>query len=652
MTRITTLAPFRGALILAGLLAACGGVPWQTLDFDTIAGAGEFPDHHGIVLESVCDATFGVDAGGPFHEETVRRRVRLLTEGARQANAYYSVQYDGQLDTLSDVAGRIVKPTGESIPVEEWSDHPASSQSGLHTTARLRIADLVEASPGDVVELRWRLKSYSAFLGHGWAFEGEWPTMLARLTLTLPPGAEVATSFVERGEYGIFEPTREDLPDGRSRLTWQRQKRPAALKTSTYAPPNRSRRASIRYSVRKLPGAGVKEGVLTSWEDYGAWYASLLEGTGDVTPRIESIAMEVLADAPKTPKERVARLYRHVQDTVRYVSIQLGMGGWRPTPADEVAEQGFGDCKDMASYLKTLLSVDGIDSDMVILGTRSSYLAETPGPNLRGHNHAILAVNLPDQPPHFLDVTCRTCGFDDLPWQDQGTQVLIADGAESRLVRTPTSPPDSNRVVRHYDIALSADGAASFRLVYEAAGHFAKGHRRTLFNLNQTEREQWLRRLPGGHGAVGTTATEIVGQKDFGAPLIVRIEGSFGRLAKGSASLWTLGVSNLIGPPMSRIAKSRARLPAHLGPPHATEVVARIALSDGMRVGSVPDPVVVESPFGRYELRYVMEEGVLVVTRTFRRTASVVPADNVPALRKFADAVRAHDRDTAVLTRN
>ena len=86
---------------------------------------------------------------------------------------------------------------------------------------------------------------------------------------------------------------------------------------------------------------------------------------------------------------------------------------------------------------------------------------------------------------------------------------------------------------------------------------------------------------------------------------------------------------------MARLAKKRAELPAHLGYPRATEMVARVTLPEGFRVGSAPDPVVVESPFGRYERRYVVEEGTLIITRTFEQTATVVPAEQVsPVVQK------------------
>ena len=284
-------------------------------------------------------------------------------------------------------------------------------------------------------------------------------------------------------------------------------------------------------------------------------------------------------------------------------------------------------------------------------GTRAAFLPETEGPNLRGHNHAILAVKLPDSPHHFLDSTCRTCGFDDLPWGDQGTQVVVAGEERGLLVRTPLSAPDRNRWTREYDVALSADGRAQIRMAYSASGQIAQRSRAALYVMNDEERETWIRRKTGRRDSVTVTRSSIGHRENFDVPLTLEVEGSIGRMARGSGDLWTLGVGNFLRPPMSKIPKDRPALPAHLGIPYSSKMVARVTLPEGLRVGSNPDPVVIESPIGRYERTYVVESGVLTITRAFTRKVPIVEVEALSELRDFAEKVRAADGDTVVLTR-
>ena len=51
-----------------------------------------------------------------------------------------------------------------------------------------------------------------------------------------------------------------------------------------------------------------------------------------------------------------------MQSRTRYASIQLGIGGYKPAPAMEVSEKGYGDCKGLTNYMSALLKEAGITS--------------------------------------------------------------------------------------------------------------------------------------------------------------------------------------------------------------------------------------------------------------------------------------------------
>ena len=62
-----------------------------------------------------------------------------------------------------------------------------------------------------------------------------------------------------------------------------------------------------------------------------------------------------LTASETTPTGKMAALAKFVQNDIRYVAIELGVGGWQPHPAGDVCSHHFGDCKDKATLLSSML---------------------------------------------------------------------------------------------------------------------------------------------------------------------------------------------------------------------------------------------------------------------------------------------------------
>ena len=96
-----------------------------------------------------------------------------------------------------------------------------------------------------------------------------------------------------------------------------------------------------------------------------------------------------------------------MQAEVRYVAIEIGIGGFQPHPATQIFRARYGETADKATLLSSMLKEAGINSYYVIIDTRRGAVdPDMPGP---WFNHAILAVALPpDTKPDLYPSTVKT----------------------------------------------------------------------------------------------------------------------------------------------------------------------------------------------------------------------------------------------------
>ena len=117
---------------------------------------------------------------------------------------------------------------------------------------------------------------------------------------------------------------------------------------------------SVLVAPSKFSMDGNK-GDLTTWKDFGSWYITL--STGSINLSDESKAtLNKMVQGASGDKEKIKIIYRYLQQNFRYVSIQLGIGGFKPFNAKFVDQKKYGDCKALSNYMQACLDAVGIVS--------------------------------------------------------------------------------------------------------------------------------------------------------------------------------------------------------------------------------------------------------------------------------------------------
>jgi Domain of Unknown Function with PDB structure (DUF3857) len=134
--------------------------------------------------------------------------------------------------------------------------------------------------------------------------------------------------------------------------------------------------------------AGV-HGHANDWKEFGRWmYSNLLSGKDQLSEQTKR-EIKDLVKGIEDPIERARKVYTYMQEKTRYISVQIGIGGWKPIPADEVDKMRYGDCKALVNYTQALLKQADVDAYYTIVYAKTKRDIDKDFVAMQG-NHAIL----------------------------------------------------------------------------------------------------------------------------------------------------------------------------------------------------------------------------------------------------------------------
>ncbi|MBK9734552.1 MAG: transglutaminase domain-containing protein [Saprospiraceae bacterium] len=210
------------------------------------------------------------------------------------------------------------------------------------------------------------------------------------------------------------------------------------------------------------------EGEMKTWKSFGQWLSKLNEGM-DILDEKTQVEIKAIAGLETDKKAIVRKLYNYLQDNMRYVSIQLGIGGFKPMPAQDVHNYKYGDCKALSNYMKTMLNIVDIPSNyIIIMGGQNPRYVNIQKPH-NPFNHAILAVPL-EGDTIFLECTSQTNPFGYQGSFTGNRMALLVDGENSKLIKTKSYTYKDNIISNNIDITDLNELLPSIRLKQTLSG--------------------------------------------------------------------------------------------------------------------------------------------------------------------------------------
>jgi hypothetical protein len=216
------------------------------------------------------------------------------------------------------------------------------------------------------------------------------------------------------------------------------------------------------------------EGDMSTWKSFGEWYRRVYMKTTELKEDRKLFYANLVKEA-KTDRQKAEILYTYLQNNMRYVSIQLGIGGLKPFPASFVDDKKYGDCKALSNYLKSALDAVGVKSNVVIIEGSTKPKTVLDDFPIHYFNHVILCIPKPKD-SIWLECTSTTLPFAELgSWTENRKAMMVTDDG-GVLVNTPVSSYLKNTQAINTVIEVNADGGAQVNM----SGNFTGDDRDNL----------------------------------------------------------------------------------------------------------------------------------------------------------------------------
>jgi hypothetical protein len=390
------------------------------------------------------------------------------------------------------------------------------------------------------------------------------------------------------------------------------------------------------------------EGDMSSWKNFGKWYGQLKKGI-DVLPADRQAALKELVKNASTNREKVKIVYEYLQKNFRYVSIQLGIGGYKPFPAVFTDQKRYGDCKALSNYMEAALDAIGIKSHQALIN--SQYNDEPVDPNfpVNTFNHAILCV--PDvKDSIWLECTSNTSDFGVLGSSTENRNALLITEDGGVLVPTPKSKSSDNVFRLTTTIDLSENGNGKSTSVFNTEGSFKEMIGFILDEKRDDQKESivyWL--------GFKQPDEFVFSKKADVAPLVTTLEMAIEKVPEFIA-----GNKMFISPRLYKLWPSKLpkadnrQLDFYFRYPFDKTDTTIIKLPAGYTVDALPQVKTLTCKQGDYSTKYWYDEAQKAIYSTAQLTLKQhkIPAADYAEVKKFFDAVLMDDAQRIVIRKN
>jgi hypothetical protein len=592
-------------------------------------------------------------------KEQVREAYRILRPGGREYGIV-GIPFNSH-KKITRLRGWCIPAQGSIYEVKDKDaievSLPKIEGAELISDVKIKALQIPASDVGNIVGYEYEADEQPLVLQRSWTLQHQIPARESHFSLALPSGWEYRVLWLNY-------PEAKATQNGNNQWQWSVSD-VKGIREETEMPPLEGVEGQMIVSF--FPAGGPASNGFSNWQQMGNWYLNLTNGRRDASPAIKQTVTATTSSAT-TRLEKMRALARFVQSDIRYVAIELGIGGWQPHPAAEVFVHRYGDCKDKATLMASMLQEIGVDSYYVLINAeRGAVTAETPA-HVSGFNHAILAIKLPDgvsdssliatmqDPKHgkllFFDPTNELTPFGQIGGYLQANYGLLVTPDGGELVQLPVQVPATNSVQRTAKLTLDATGTLKGDVHEVRIGDHAQIERAAL--RSATKDSDQIKPIESLLSASLTTYritnAQVVNLHHNDLPFNFNYSFVADNYAKNAGNL-LLVRPRVIGRKATGFLETKEprQFPVEFAGPAWDTDSFEITLPPGYAVDELPDAINLDYSFGDYHSKTEVDGSVIRYTRTYEIKELNVPVSQIEELKKFNRAIASDERSMVVL---
>jgi hypothetical protein len=393
---------------------------------------------------------------------------------------------------------------------------------------------------------------------------------------------------------------------------------------------------------------GEYKGNMASWQDFGKFVYSLKQGR-DALPQNIKQTIHQLIEGESDEKKKIQLLYEYMQKNTRYISVQLGIGGWQPFDASYVATKGYGDCKALSNYMYSILKEAGITSyyTLVRAGKNAEYITDDfPSQQF---NHVILCVPVKED-TIWLECTSQTLPAGYLGDFTSNRYALLVNESGGSLVRTPKYGLNDNLEVRKVKAVLNENASLQVQVVTGYKGLQQDDVHDMINYLSKDKVKEYLQKQLD-FPTYDLDKFEYTESKSMIPEVEEKLDLSVSNYATitGKRLFITPNVMTRSYTKLKSVEERKYDIVLHSDYRDIDSV--EIEIPNGYEPESFPEPVTIETKFGKYYGASKLIDNKIFYYRIREQYSGTYPARDYASLVNYYDAIYKADRNRIVLVK-
>lgn len=450
----------------------------------------------------------------------------------------------------------------------------------------------------------------------------------------------------KESQFSVFDIKKTDETD--TKLSYS-AKNILAHKPEDYSPAFSELYPKLTMSLEYFNLEGI-DGNAKNWKEYGKWFSEKILTETIVLPEETKSKIKALVGNESDPLKKAKIIYHYVQEKSRYVSIQLGIGGFKPMLAADVDRLGYGDCKALSNYTRALLDVVGVPSYYTELyGDSDLRDIDEDFFTIEG-NHVVLCI--PDKENYvFLECTSQNDPFGYQANFTDNRKVIVIKPEGGEIIRTKIYEPRSNAQISKGNYSLDENGVFSGVINIASEGsQYGRKEQIERFQPHEKEKhykDYWsnINNLKLGRIAFTNDKENIRFTED------VQLTASNYGVISGNKMIFTVDAFNQNSENVKRIRNRKNPFQIQRGYLDTDEI--EINLPVGFSIEFLPQNYELKGKFGEYKTEIIKNDSnKLTYKRSMFLNKGKYSNKEYDEYRLFMEQVSRNDNAKIILTKN